>query len=131
MSVVDRIISEALASARSHEQDVRQFHRDERLRRMHVLVNDVAEWLEEGEDAHRLAALGVSWRQDGEGLFFEQASRAFVIAPRDDMTVSAGGTIIHANRDCPVLTRSLYATVMACVLHWAREGHVQVLRPHP
>lgn len=117
--IVRQLEIEANVSAATYLAEVDEFQRLYRLERMQDVVFDLAEWLEEAGDSKLLADLGVQIEEDDALLRFKQGRRLMVIRPRDDMSISVNGKIMHPDADCPVLDKAFYSEVIAAVFAWA------------
>ncbi len=120
-AIIRQLEADANAHARRHFADVAEFSRLQRLERMQILIDDIADWLDEKGDRARLVAFGVSVH-DGEGTFsLKQGRRTLKLLPRDDLSFTVDGRIMHPNRDCPTLDRRCYDEVLARLIDWARN----------
>lgn len=115
------MMADALASAREFERDCEAFAERQKIGEMIDVIEEFAEWLEE-RDADLLRDLGVAMEEgvDGRLLFrVDGRDEPFVVRPRHDMTISAGGKIVHLNPDLPILEDDVYTEVLARLLVWA------------
>lgn len=121
VEIVETMMADALASAREFERDCEAFAERQKTDEMIDVIEEFAEWLEE-RDADRLKDLGVTMDEGADGrLLFRVDGRdePFVVRPRDDLTISAGGKIVHLNPDLPILEDDVYAEVLGRLLMWA------------
>ena len=129
--IVAEMMQQAIASAREFERDCEAFAERQKIDEMVDVIEEFAEWVEE-RDADRLEELGISMEEavDGRLLFrVEELDEPFVVRPRADMTIAAGGKIIHLNPDLPILEDDVYAEVLERIISWAADPGSKTQRP--
>lgn len=121
IEIVEAMIEDALISAAEFERECEAFAESQKIHEMADVVEELGEWIEE-RDADRLEKLGVTMEEDGDGRLVFHArgeSEPFVVRPRADMTIAAGGVIVHLNPHLPILEEDVYGEVLDRLLIWA------------
>jgi len=121
IAIVNAMIEGALISAREFERDCEAFAESELIDEAAEVIDELSEWIEE-RDADRLEEFGISMEDDALGqLLFRIDGREepFVVRPRTDLTIAAGGRIVQLNPDLPILEEDIYAEVLERIFIWA------------
>lgn len=127
LEIVALMIEDALTSARNFERDVNVFAETRRTEEMVNVIQELSDWIEE-RDSDRLEDVGVTMEDGVDGrLLFKMAGKArpFVVRPRADMSIAAGGRIVHLNPDLPILDEDVYAEVLDRIFVWAESGKAE------
>jgi hypothetical protein len=120
-AIVEAMMEDALISAHEFERACEAFAESQKADEMADVIGELSEWLEE-RDADRLEELGISMEEDAKGqLVFRVEGRdePFVVRPRADLTIAAGGKIVHLNPELPILEDDIYLEVLERILIWA------------
>jgi hypothetical protein len=120
-AIVEAMMEDALISAGEFERACEAFAESQQVDEMADVINELSEWLEE-RDADLLEELGIFMEEDAQGqLVFSAVGRdePFIVRPRADMTIAAGGKIVHLNPELPILENDIYLEVLERILIWA------------
>lgn len=119
MSIVEQIKLDALRSAAEYAAAVSEHQRRYRLERMTAIV-DALEDRFESQGVAFLKSLGISAKRRDASLVLRKSGRMFIVAPRDDMSLSVNRAIVQPDPKFPLLTNDLYAQVIRAVVLWAK-----------
>ena len=121
IEIVEALLESALISAREVEREFEAFAEAQQSDDMADVIDELHEWIE-ARDADRLEELGIAMEEDARGyLLFRLNGREepFVVRPRADMTIAAGGKIVELNPELPILEEDVYAEVLERIFVWA------------
>ena len=121
IEIVNGMIEDALISARDFERACEAFADGDMIDEVADVIEELSEWIEE-RDADRLEEFGIFMEEDAIGqLVFRKAGQEepFVVRPRADLTIAAGGRIVQLNPDLPILEEDIYAEVVERLFIWA------------
>jgi len=120
--IIRRLETEANQAARDFLERQSVFQKEEALARMEVLIDDLAEAIDERGEATRLATLGVRIKETYDGtLWFLKGNKKLAVKPQENMSVKVGRTTIYPNRDMPIFDDKFYTDVMDLVFVWAKK----------
>lgn len=120
MSIVDRIKQEALRTAAEHAAAVNERERLYRLERMADIVGALDDRFDENGRAF-LKSVGITSERKGASLLLRKSGWVFVIAPRDNMTLSVNSAVVRPDPEFPLLTDALYGQIIRAIVLWAQR----------
>lgn len=120
MSIVDRIKQDALRTAAEHAAAVNEHQRRYRLERMADIVDALEDRFDENAGAF-LKSIGITSERKGSSLLLRKSGWVFVVAPRDDMTLSVNSAIVRPDVRFPLLTDTLYGQIVKAIVLWAQR----------
>jgi hypothetical protein len=119
--IVDKMIADALVTAAEFERECAALSERQTIDEMADVVGELSQWIEE-RDAGKLERFSISMERGANGhLLFRLIGKRdpFIVRPRAEMTISAGGEIVQLNPDLPILDEEVYAEVLERIFIWA------------
>lgn len=118
MSIVDQIKRDALRTAAEVAVAVEDHQRRYRLERMTDIVTAIEDRFE-GTGSAVMKSIGIAWERSGASMVLRKSGWAFVIAPRDDMSLSVNSAVVRPDPRFPLLTDRLYGQIVKGIVVWA------------
>jgi hypothetical protein len=119
MSIVEQIKQDALRTAAEYAASVDD-QRLYRLERMTDIITALEDYFDDNGGAF-LKSIGTSCSHKGGSVVLRKSGWTFVIAPRDDMSLSVNSAVVRPDPKFPLLTDELYAQIMRGIVLWAKS----------
>ncbi len=120
MSIVEQIKRDALRTAAEYAASVDEYQRFYRLERMRDIVTALEDYFDDNGGAV-LKSIGISCSRNGGSVVLRNSGWAFVIAPRDDMSLLVNSAVVWPDPKFSLLTDELSAQIMRGIVMWAKS----------
>ena len=120
MAIVEQFKPNALRTAAEYSASVDEYQRLYRLERMTDIITALEDYFDDNGGAF-LKSIGISCSRKGGSVVLRKSGWAFVISPRDDMSLSVNSAVVWPDPKFPLLTDELYAQIMRGIVLWAKS----------